>query len=151
MNSFKSRLSNFWYYYKIPIIIIIAVLFVTADVIISNRNSIKYDNSIAIISKDNYPSEDEVKKIKDIFQEKYGGTFDIIIYNIDLTETGQDEVMVSKLSLDLGNKISKFLFIENMDKFNIATNNLQINVEGKGKNFDWLEGCGVDNLWYATR
>ena len=147
----KKKLENIWYYYKIPIIIGIIALIVIGETIKLKKEEPKFDNSIAIISKTNYPSQDEVEKLRNAFIKKYGGTFDVVIYNIELGAVGEDDVTISKLSLDLSNKISSYLFIENLDSFKETTNNLQINVLGQGKDFDWLKDCGVDNLWFATR
>lgn len=147
----KKKLENIWYYYKIPIIIGIIVLIVIGETIKLKKEEPKFDNSIAIVSKTNYPNQDELEKLRNAFIEKYGGTFDIAIYNVELGAVGEDDVIISKLSLDLSNKISSYLFIENLDSFKDATNNLEINVLGQGKDFDWLKNCGVDNLWFATR
>lgn len=147
----KKKLENIWYYYKIPIIIGIIVLIVIGETIKLKKEEPKFDNSIAIISKTNYPSQDEVENLRNAFIKKYGGTFDVVIYNVELGAVGEDDVTISKLSLDLSNKISSYLFIENLDSFKETTNNLQINVLGQGKDFDWLKDCGVDNLWFATR
>ena len=147
----KKKLENIWYYYKIPIIIGIIVLIVIGETIKLKKEEPKFDNSIAIISKTNYPSQDEVENLRNAFIKKYGGTFDVVIYNVELGAVGEDDVIISKLSLDLSNKISSYLFIENLDSFKETTNNLQINVLGQGKDFDWLKNCGVDNLWFATR
>lgn len=147
----KKKLENIWYYYKIPIIIGIIVLIVIGETIKLKKEEPKFDNSIAIISKTNYPSQNEVENLRNAFIKKYGGTFDVVIYNVELGAVGEDDVTISKLSLDLSNKISSYLFIENLDSFKETTNNLQINVLGQGKDFDWLKDCGVDNLWFATR
>lgn len=151
MNTIKKKLENIWYYYKIPIIIGVVVLFVVGETIYFKKGEEKFDNSIAIVSKVNYPNMEQVEKLKNVFSEKYGGTFTVAIYNIELGAVGEDEVTISKLSLDLGNHISSYLFIENLDSFKEATNNLEINILGQGKEFDWLKDCGVDNLWLVTR
>ena len=151
MEDLKKKISHIWYYYKVPIIIVVCVIFVIFDSIISNKDAPKYDNSIAIISKENYPSEEEVERLRKAFESKYDGSFDVVIYNIELCEPGEDEIIISKLSLDLANNISEYLFIENMDKFEEATNNLEVNIQGLGKEFEWLKNCGVDDFYYCTR
>ncbi|MBQ0035763.1 MAG: hypothetical protein KBT35_02465 [Firmicutes bacterium] len=147
----KKKIENIWFYYKIPIIIGIIALFVVVETIIGMKETPKYDHSIAIISKENYPSQEEVDNLKKCFSEKYGGTFDVVIYNIELGAIGEDEVKISKLSIDLSNKVSTFLFIENLESFKETTNNIEINIEGQGKDISWLKDCGVDDLWFATR
>lgn len=151
MEDFKKKFTNIWYYYKVPIIIGIIALFVIVTTVVNKVNEPKYDHSIAIISKANYPSQEEVDKLKDVFEEKYGGECIVVIYNVALGEIGEDDVTISKLSLDLGNRISDFLFIEDLDKFLEVANNIDINTQGLGKEFDWLKDCGVDELWLTTR
>ena len=147
----KKKLENIWYYYKVPIIIGIVVLFVVGEAIAFKKSEQKFDNSVAIISKSNYPNQEEIENLRNAFIKKYGGTFDVVIYNIELGAVGEDDVTISKLSLDLSNKISSYLFIENLESFKETTNNLEINVQGQGKEFDWLKDCGVDNLWFVSR
>lgn len=147
----KKKLENIWYYYKVPIIIGIVVLFVVGEAIVFKKSEQKFDNSVAIISKNNYPNQEEIENLRNAFIKKYGGTFDAVIYNIELGAVGEDDVTISKLSLDLSNRISAYLFIENLESFKETTNNLEINVQGQGKEFDWLKDCGVDNLWFVSR
>lgn len=147
----KKRIENIWFYYKIPIIIGVIALFVIVETIAGIKETHKSDHSIAIISKENYPSQEEVDNLKNSFTEKYGGTFDVVIYNIELGAIGEDEVKISKLSIDLSNKTSTYLFIENLESFKETTNNIEINIEGQGKDISWLKDCGVDDLWFVTR
>lgn len=147
----KKKIENIWYYYKIPIIIGVIVLIIVVETVALKKDEQKFDNSVAIISKTNYPSQEEVENLRNAFIKKYGGTFNIVIYNIELGAVGEDDVTISKLSLDLSNKISTYLFIENLESFKETTNNLQINILGQGKEFDWLKDCGVDSLWFVSR
>lgn len=151
MEDFKKTISNIWYHYKAYILIGLAVIFLIIYSSINARTVNKYDYSVAIISKNNYPSEKQVEKLTTAFEKKYNATFEIKIYNVELGGYGEDDVIISKLSLDLANHISTYLFIEHLDAFDEATNNLEINVLGQGKEFDWLKDCGVDELWLATR
>lgn len=151
MEDFKKKISYIWYYYKAPIIIILIIMFIVGNDVIANKKEAKTDNSIAIISKANYPSEEEVKRLKETFETKFEGKFDVVIYNVSLGSIGEDDVIISKLSLDLANKISSYWFIEDMEKFKESTNNLELNEQGFGKDFVWLNNCGVDNFYYCTR
>lgn len=151
MEDLKKTISNIWYYYKVYILIGLASIFLIIYSFVNVASVSENDYSIAIISKNNYPSEQQVEELTKAFEKQYNATFEVKIYNIELGGYGEDEVTISKLSLDLANHISYYLFIEDLDAFYEATNNLAINVLGQGKDFDWLNDCGVDELWLTTR
>lgn len=147
----KKKIENIWFYYKIPIIIGICVIGLIINVVISKMNEVKYDHSVAIISAENYPSEENVEKLRNIFEEKYNGTVDVVIYNIALGELNQDEVLIAKLDLDLGHKISEFLFIEDMDTFKKTTADIEFSEVALVKDIPELQGLGLDNFYYCIR
>lgn len=147
----KKKLENIWYYYKIPIIIGIFVVYVLVNTVIQKINTPTYDHSVAIVSKYNYPSAENVERMRLIFEEKYGGTFDIVIYNIALGEIGEDEILISKLSLDIGNKISEYYFIEDMETFKKTTANVEFSDVVLVSDLDWLSNLGLDNFYFCIR
>ena len=151
MDDFKKKISNIWYYYKIPIIIGVCVLSLVVGVIIDKKSEVKSDHSIAIISKSNYPSQEETNKLKNTFEDRIGGSFEVVIYNVALGEIGEDDVIISKLSLDIANTISEYYFIEDLDAFENATNNLKFKEIEKVENIDWLQDLGLDNFYYCIR
>lgn len=151
MNDFKKKISNIWFYYKVPIIVGILAIFLVVTTIINKVNEPKFDHSIAIISKYNYPSQENVDKLTKIFEEKYQGTVDVKIYNVALGQIGEDENTISKLSLDLGNKISEFIFIEDMDTFKKTTANIEFSSVVLVSQIDWLSDLGLDNFYYCIR
>lgn len=147
----KKKLENIWYYYKIPIIITIIVIYVISITVINKLSVEKFDNSIAIISKENYPDEENVAKLTEIFEEKYNQTFEVVIYNVELGETGQDEAIISKLDLDLCNKLSTYFFIEDLDAFKKATANIEFSDVTLVKDTDYLNNLGLDNFYFCIR
>lgn len=152
MKDFKKKLSYIWYYYKVPIIIAVLVLMVTIDVIVTKAHTVTYDHRIAIISKEYFPSQEKVDELKETFEQKYDGTFDVILYRIDLSDNNLDEVTTSKLELDLGNKLSEYLFIYDIDTFNIATNNMQFKSLEKVSDVEWLKNkFELDEFYFAVR
>jgi len=151
MDKFKKQLENIWFYYKVPIIVGIIVIYVLSVTVIQKAKTIKYDYSIGIISLENYPSEENVLKIKNIFEDKLNGSCEIVIYNVALGETGQDESIISKLDLDLRNNISCIFFIEDMEAFKKTTANIEFKEVVLVKDVDWLNNLGLDNFYYATR
>lgn len=150
MQDVKKKLENIWYYYKAPIIIVGAIIIISLSYLFDYKEEIKYDHSVALISV-NVPSEQQIADITKAFENEYGGSFEIKIYNVALTEEGQDQVIISKLDLDLGNKLSEYLLIEDLDAFKKATNNLEIHDVALVSNIDFLKGFGIDNLYFAKR
>lgn len=151
MEDLRKKISNLWFYYKVPILIgIVAVLLIVATVI-NKVSEPKYDHSIAIISKYNYPNQENVERLTKIFEKKYGGTIEVKIYNVALGEIGEDENTISKLSLDLGNKISEFFFIEDIDTFKKTTADIEFSSVVLVSELDWLNNLGLDNFYYCIR
>lgn len=151
MEDFKKKIEYIWDYYKAPILIGIAVLFLVVTTITNKATEPKFDNSVAIISKHNYPSQDNVDKLTKIFEERTQGSVDVKIYNVALGEIGEDENTISKLSLDLGNKISEFLFIEDIETFKKTTANVEFDSVVLVSDLDWLNNLGLDNFYYCVR
>ena len=147
----KKKITNIWFYYKIPILIGILAIFVIATTVVNKINEPKIDHSIAIISKHNYPSQENVDKLTKIFENKYNGTVEVKIYNVALGEVGEDENIISKLSLDLGNKISEDLFIEDLEIFKKTTADIEFSQVVLVSEIDWLNNLGLDNFYYCIR
>jgi len=147
----KKKLENIWFYYKVPIIIGVIVLLLIGSTIKSKMEEVKYDHSVAIISEFNYPAQDKIEKIRNIFENKYGGSFNVVIYNVTLGETGQDETIISKLGLDLSNKISEYIFIEDMDTFKETTADIEFSEINLVSDVEWLSNLGLDNFYYCIR
>jgi len=147
----KDKISNFWYYYKVPFIIAVCVLVLVIYTISTKMNEVKYDHSVAIISEKNYPDAEGVERIRKIFEEKYGGTFDVVIYNLALGELYQDETKLAKLDIDLRNKISEYFFIEDMETFKKTTADIEFSDVALVKDISWLNNLGLDNFYFCIR
>lgn len=147
----KKKLENIWFYYKIPIIIVIGVIALVSYSIYEKETEVKFDHSIAIISKYNYPSEENVQKLKEVFENKIGGSFDVAIYNVALGEIGEDEIVISKLGVDIANHISEYYFIEDMEAFKKATSTVEFKEVSLVSDLDYLDNLGLDNFYYCIR
>ena len=151
MEDLRKKISNLWFYYKVPILIGIVAVLLIVTTVINKVSEPKYDHSIAIISKYNYPNQENVERLTKIFEKKYGGTIEVKIYNVALGEIGEDENTISKLSLDLGNKISEFFFIEDIDTFKKTTADIEFSSVVLVSELDWLNNLGLNNFYYCIR
>lgn len=149
MNNFKKKLENIWFYYKVPIIIVALVLIVSIDLAITTKREPKYDQSIGIVAT-TFPSEENVEKIRLAFENKYIETFKVETFNIDFNSNVIDEVEVSRLDLDIGNSISKYLIIEDLEGFKKATNRNDWEA-ALISDVDFLKGNGADNYYLIIR
>lgn len=148
MDDFKKKLENIWYYYKVPIIIIGLIIIVTLDIIITTKPEEKYDHSIAFIAT-NFPEEESLNKITDLFEKEYNKTFKLEIFNLDFNYP--DQVEISRLDLDLGNKISDYLIVEDIEGFEKAiADNIIIEI-AQINEIDFLKGNNLDNYYLVTR
>lgn len=149
MDNFKKKLENIWFYYKVPIIIIVVIIVVSIDLAITTKHEPKYDQSIGIVAT-SFPSEENVEKIRLAFEKEYNETFKVETFNIDFNSNVVDEVEVSRLDLDIGNSISKYLIVEDLEGFKKATNRNDWEV-ALISNVDFLKGNGADNYYLIIR
>lgn len=157
MESMKKRLQNFWYYYKIPTLIILAVL-AAGLYFLSQRETIQSDYSVAIVSPRGLSGE-QLAKIKTVMeqtgQDRNGDnavTVMIRVFRFAIGEDGQDTKEVAGLDADLVGKESGIFFTEDPKRFEEVTN-------GIGKAADavpvsdvpMLADCGIDDLYFLVR
>ena len=154
----KQKLQNFWYYYKIHTIIILAVMAAALYFFLSQRSSISSDYNIAVISSRGC-SDVQLAKISNaletagIDQDGDGSvTVKLSAYRFSLGQDGQDQIEIMKLDADLVGKESGIFFTEDPDQFEASTN-------GIGKAADavpvsripLLADCGLDDLYLLPR
>lgn len=154
----KNKITNFLYYHKIHMIIILAILAIGAYFLLTQQNSVKSDYDIAIVSAQGC-SDEQISQIRDVFQQ--AGTDqngDGIVsvnshqYRFAIGADGQDRAAVAGLDADLVGNMSGIFFIDNPEGFEAATNGL-----GKAANaipvrsIPALSACGIDDLSLLIR
>ena len=154
----KQKLQNFWYYYKIPTIIVLAILAAALWFFLQNRQITTADYDIAIVSPRGI-TEEQVTKLGSILesagrdQDGNGSVkVNVSVYRFSIGEDGQNDLEVAKLDADLVGKVSGILFSNDPERFEETTN-------GIGKAADavpvsgipLLTGCGIDDLYLLIR
>ncbi len=154
----KQKLQNFWYYYKIHTIIILAVLAAALYFFLSQRGSVSSDYNIAVISSRGC-SEEQLAKIANVIRnagkdQNGDGSVEVklSVYRFSMGKDGQDQIEIMKLDADLVGKESGIFFTEDPDQFEASTN-------GIGKAADAVpvsgiplfSGCGIDELYFLAR
>ena len=153
----KNRIQNFWYYYKIPAIIILIVIAV-GIYLLSLRETVRSDYDIAIVSPRGC-SEEQIKQIQSVL-EQHGKDLDgdgIIkiethVYRFSIGKDGQESESIAGLDADLVGKMSGIFFVDDPEQFEKSTN-------GIGKAADaipvseipLLSGCGINDLYLLVR
>lgn len=122
----KERISCFWFYYKIPVCIAIVVFLVGLDMLITSRQMVKADYSIALVSTDLYTDE-EVEAIENRFQlladdinQDGKIKVDVRYYQVNVSgeeSENYDAIMVSKLEADLAGRVSGMFLLANPEGF----------------------------------
>lgn len=150
MNGIREKLEHFWYYYKTPALIALVVLLVVIESLITTPKTEKYDASVAVISPSGY-SEESVAKLRDALEAELGGKVEVKLFMLDLGALNQDETDLALLDIDLRNRISKILLLDDVEKFEQATDNLSISEAVRVKDVEYLSGLGFDELWMVSR
>ena len=151
-------MKNFWYYHKVHVIIILAVLAVGAYFLLTQRNSVKSDYDIAIVSAKGC-SDEQMAQIRDVFQQagtdQNGDgavTVKVHLYRFAIGETGQDREAVAGLDADLVGKVSGIFFADNPEGFEAATNGLGKSADAiPARSIPALSACGIDALSLLVR
>lgn len=86
--SFFSKLENFWYYYKTPVILAAAFIFILSVVICQNLQSVKTDLNIALVSVD-VLNEGNIN-----FEEKLAAQM------IDSDQNGEKHITLTRIFLN---------------------------------------------------
>ena len=154
----KKKLQNFWYYHKVHVIIILAVLAAGLWFCLQDRKTTVPDYHAAIVSPRGCPDE-QLAKLRSVLegagQDQNGDglvSVTVQVYRFAIGEDGQERTEIAKLDADLVGKQSGVFFVEDPEKFEEATN-------GIGKAADAvpvgdippLSGCGIDGLYLLLR
>lgn len=170
----KERISCFWFYYKIPVCIAIVVLLVGLDTLITSRQIIDPDYSVAVISTDPYTGT-ELDAFEHCFRlraDDLNGDgqikVDIRYYQVNVSgeESGEyDAIMVSKLEADLAGRVSGMFLLSDPEGFQRNSHMLAyldgsfpeedaVNLERMVlpiREIPGLDGAGYDNLYLGIR
>ena len=149
MENFKKKIENLWFHYKVPILILLVIAIIGLDILITTPLDDHYDREIALISPTAFPPE-QVDSLKNALSAEYGN-INLNTYTVSLGDLNQDEVVLSKLDLDLGNKISSILLIEDLDAFKGATEVVDTSKAVQLKDLPRFAGIGFDSLWFIDR
>ncbi len=154
----KKQLQNFWYYHKVHVIIILAVLAAVLWFYLQYRQTTAPDYHAAIVSPGGCPDE-QLAKLRSVLEgegkDQNGDglvSATVRVYRFAVGEDGQERTEIAKLDADLVGKQSGIFFIEDPERFEKVTN-------GIGKAADAvpvgdippLSGCGIDGLYLLIR
>ena len=154
----KKQLRNFWYYHKVHVIIILAVLAAVLWFRLQDRQTTAPDYHAAIVSPRGCPDE-QLAKLRSVLEgagkDQNGDglvSVTVQVYRFAVGEDGQERTEIAKLDADLVGKQSGIFFVEDPGRFEEATN-------GIGKAADAvpvgdippLTDCGIDGLYLLVR
>ena len=154
----KNKLINFWYYHKIPLIIGIVILAAGIYFVLTQRETIKADYDIAVVSPHGLSGENREHMQSILEQAGTDQNGDGIVavsihqYRFAIGAKGQDREAVAGLDADLVGKVSGIFFVDNPEGFETATNGLGKAAEAIPVNeLSRFSGCGIDELYMLTR
>ena len=150
MHGIKEKLDHFWYYYKTPALIAAVVILIVIETLITTPKTEKYDLSVAVVSPSGY-SEESVGKLRDALETELRRSVEVRLFRLDLGELNQDETDLALLDIDLRNRISEILLLDDVEKFEQATDNLSIYEPVRVGDVEYLSGLGFDELWMVSR
>lgn len=135
MEHLRKKLQNFWFYYKIPLLIGLAVLLVLGYLGIQNRNTVQPDYHIGLVRE--IPCTDaELQALNDTFTaagRDINGDGQTLVqihtYYVNLADTSENAGVsnadvVQALDADLIGNVSGIFLLEDVATFQRITNNL---------------------------
>ena len=153
----KNKLQNFWYYYKVPVIMILILLAVGVYFLTMNHEP-EGDYHIAVVSPRGLTAEQMAKIQNVIEQEGRDQNGDgavrvkIHLYRFAIGEDGQDRNEIAGLDADLVGKVSGLFFVEDPERFEEATNGIGKAADAMhASDSSLFSGCGFDDLYLLVR
>ena len=154
----KTKLQNFWYYYKVPAVIALLVLAAGVYLFLIRRGSVESDYHVAIVSAQSRSGEQlgRIQRVLEgIGQDQNGDgavSVQVRVFRFAIGEDGQDPNEAAALDADLVGNESGLFFVEVPEKFEHSTNGIgkaadAIPVSG----IPLLSGCGIDDLYLIIR
>lgn len=150
MKKLIEYIKNYWYYYKVYVITGVLVIAVVLYSFLHAGGEEKFDRNFAVISSQQY-SEAQTEGLRQALNAAFGSA-GLRVYQIELGALNQEEATLAKLDLDLGQKRSDTLLIEDMDAFRAAVaDSVKISEPVRVGDIPGLAGLGFDTLWLVTR
>lgn len=154
----KKWLQNFWYYYKIPVIVVLAVLAAGIYYFLIQRQSVESDYHAAIVSPREF-SEEQLERIKSVLErigkdQNGDGRIEVQlrVFHFAIGEDGQDMNAAAALDADLIGKESGLFFTEDPREFELSTNGIGKASEAiPVRGIPLLSGCVIDDLYLLIR
>ena len=153
----KKWLKNFWYYYKVPVIIAFVILAV-GIYFLSQRRSVKSDYDAAVVSARGC-SDEQLARLRSVLEQagrdQTGDgivTVKIHVYRFAIGTDGQDREAIAGLDADLVGKVSGLFFVDDPEQFEESTNGI-----GKASDafpvsdISQLKEYGIDSLYLLVR
>lgn len=153
----KKWLQNFWYYYKVPALIVLAAAAAGLYFYFTQRGTVPSDYDVAVITPRGCSAE-QLAKLSGILeqagQDQNGDgsvAIQIHVYRFTVGGTGQDQSAVAGLDADLVGKLSGIFFTESPEQFEASTNGFTAADAIPVDNIPQLSGCGIDDLYLLVR
>ena len=150
MKKLISFIRNYWYYYKVYIIVGVLVLAIVIYSFANKTAEEKFDRCAAVISSAYY-TEAQTAALQQALTNEFG-SFGVRVYRITLGALNQDDATIAKLDLDLGRKLSDTLLIEDIEAFyEVTAHSVGLSEPVRVSDIPYLAGLGFDELWFAVR
>ncbi len=154
----KTKLQNFWYYYKIPTIIVLILFAVGLYFYSTTRHTVESDYHAAIVSPQSRSGEQLgriLRALEGIGQDQNGDgavVVELRVFRFAIGEDGQGMNEAAALDADLVGNLSGLFFVEDPVKFEQSTNGIGKAAEAiPVSEIPPLTGCGIDDLYLLVR
>lgn len=150
MKGFLKKLSHFWYYYKIRLLVAVSAATLLVFCLVTAGEKAPASRQAAVISSAPY-SDEMLAALSEALSASYGEPVGAVWYRVTLGAYSQDEAVLGRLDLDLSHSISSILLLEDPAAFDAATDHLPVSSPVPVSSIDGLSGLGFDELFLVTR
>ena len=135
MEQLRKKLQNFWFYYKIPLVVALAALLVLSYLGIQSRSTVQSDYHIGLV-RESPCTDAALQSLNEIFTtagEDRNGDGQVLVqihtYYVNLSDDSENAgvrnaEVVQALDADLIGGVSGLFLLEDVDTFQRITNNL---------------------------
>ena len=149
MEQLRKKLQNFWFYYKIPLVVALAALLVLSYLGIQSRSTVQSDYHIGLV-RESPCTDAALQSLNEIFTaagEDRNGDGQVLVqihtYYVNLSDDSENAgvrnaEVVQALDADLIGGVSGLFLLEDVDTFQRITNNLLSGSAVSVENGLWL-------------
>lgn len=144
--SLRKKIANFWFYYKIPVLVVVASTAIIIYSIVQQLSVPDAEFGVGIIDSADHDTA-EFTALQSALERNGVYTVAIRAYQMTIGVAGEDTTIMARLDADLGSAYSGMFLVEDPDAFRENVSFAHDAVFGPQVKDTFLAGLGFDELY----